>query len=193
MAAVKACGEGAVLCGFAAANLQGLIRGQPPPPQVMTRNDRQIDGVLTSRCRRLDRRDVMIWNGIPCTTVPRTLVDLAAELEPRALNRAYHEAAVTRGTTPEQVERVLARRRNARGATKLRAVLHGDEALLLSKLEEGFFDRFRPSGLPLPTTNRRTGNHHVDLRWPGLTVELVSYVHLGRRLRDVAANRARAA
>src|SRR4051794_29528691 len=37
MAAVKACGEGAVLSGRAAAHLFSLINGPPPPPEVTTR------------------------------------------------------------------------------------------------------------------------------------------------------------
>jgi hypothetical protein len=34
MAAVKACGEGAVLSGLAAAYLLGLVKGKTPPPEV---------------------------------------------------------------------------------------------------------------------------------------------------------------
>src|SRR4051794_15755598 len=36
IAAVKACGEGAVLSGKAAGHLLGLIKGRPPPPEVTT-------------------------------------------------------------------------------------------------------------------------------------------------------------
>jgi hypothetical protein len=69
------------------------------------------------------------------TTVHRTLVDLAAVLEPDELALACHEAEVRYGTKPPQVEAVLGRRPNSSGRAKLRAVLVGDVPVTLSKLE----------------------------------------------------------
>ena len=60
--------------------------------------------------------DATTWRGIPVTTVPRTLVDLAAVLGADELARACHEAEVRHGTGPALVEAVLARRPNAPGA-----------------------------------------------------------------------------
>src|SRR2546423_6047812 len=40
-AAVKACGEGALLSGMAAAHLFGLIKGPAPRPHVTTRTERR--------------------------------------------------------------------------------------------------------------------------------------------------------
>src|SRR5436305_11516044 len=51
MAAVLACGEGAVLCGRAAAHLLGLLRGAPPSPEVSVRTKRRIKGIRTRRSR----------------------------------------------------------------------------------------------------------------------------------------------
>ena len=49
LAAVRACGDGAVLCGFAAGHLHGLLKGSPPPPQVMALVRRnQIFGGLST-------------------------------------------------------------------------------------------------------------------------------------------------
>jgi very-short-patch-repair endonuclease len=72
---------------------------------------------------------------------------------------------------------VLARRRNASGAAKLRAVMSGEAGVLLSKLEKGFVALLREDALPLPQTNRPAGSFYVDCRWPEyrLTVELDSY------------------
>src|SRR5215208_7881513 len=85
LAAVMACGEGAALSGRAAAHLHGLIKGRPPPPEVVTRTERRIEGIPTQRSRTLDPHDVTEVNRIPVTTVPRTLVDLAATLQTEAL------------------------------------------------------------------------------------------------------------
>jgi very-short-patch-repair endonuclease len=84
---------------------------------------------------------------------------------------------VRHGTTPEQVERVLALRPNARGAAFLRATLSGDSPIALSRLEQLFLAAVRQAGLPRPETNRPAGTARVDCRWPEqrLTVELDSY------------------
>ena len=162
LAAVKACGAEALLSGRAAAHLLGLLKGQAPPPEVTTPNKRQIEGVRT---RRGGRRGT-IWRGIPVTIPAETLVDLAAVLDAEELARACHEAGVRHHTTPNQVEAVLARRPNARGAAELRRVLRGDAKVTLSKLESAFLALLRNERLPLPDTNRPAGGRRVDCRWP---------------------------
>src|SRR4051812_1851321 len=47
LAAVKACGPGAVLSGRAAAHLLGLVRGAAPAPEVSTETVRRVRGVRT--------------------------------------------------------------------------------------------------------------------------------------------------
>ena len=103
MAAVKACGAGALLCGRAAAHLWGLVKGSgaatsggDSSPNVGSR------GSTSMRCRGLEpTRTATRRAGIPVTTVPRTLVDLAAALPLDALARACHEAgSAAPSTTP---------------------------------------------------------------------------------------------
>jgi hypothetical protein len=171
MAAVKACGEGAVLGGRAAAHLLGLVRGKPPKPEVFAPTERRVKGITTHRARRGATR----VRGIAVTTVPETLVDLAAFLSADALARACHEAGVRYRTAPCHVDAVLARRPNAPGSKKLRAVMKGDVAVTLSELERMFFQALREAKLPLPVTNKPAGGRRVDCRWPGVTVELDSY------------------
>jgi hypothetical protein len=105
------------------------------------------------------------------------MVDLAPVLSLDALARAFHEAGIKHGTTPDEVEAVLERRPNSPGAAKLRAVLFGDAPVLLSRLERRFLRLLRDHGLPLPETNRRVDGRFVDCRWPQyrLTVELDGY------------------
>lgn len=177
LAAVLAAGEGALLCGRAAAHLLGLVKGTPPSPEVTTRTDRRIEGVRTHRCRLLDARDATTVRGVPVTTVPRTLVDIASELSVDALARACHEAGVRYGTTPRMVEAAVSRRPKRPGTNKLRRIIHGDIHVTLSKLEARFLELLRDEGLPLPITNRPAGTRRVDCRWPEhrLTVELDGY------------------
>jgi very-short-patch-repair endonuclease len=177
LAAVLACGEGALLSGRAAAFLFGLMKGTMPLPEVTTRTERRVNGILTRRRRTRARVDETTWRGIPVTTVATTLVDLAAVLSSDELARACHEAGVRYRTTPSQVEAVLARRPSSAGARRLRRIMSGDTRVALSKLEALFLERLREAGLPLPETNRRVGGRRVDCRWPerGLTVELDGY------------------
>jgi very-short-patch-repair endonuclease len=176
LAAVRACGPGALLSGRAAGHLWGLIKGAAPPPEVTTRTERRITGVITHRARSNDVAGTT-HRGIPVTTVPFTLVALAAQVPSDELARACHEAGVRYGTTPRQVDAVLAKRPRTRGAKQLRRVLHGDTKVTLSKLEQRFLALLEHEGLALPQTNRRAGTRRVDCRWPShrLTVELDGY------------------
>jgi Transcriptional regulator, AbiEi antitoxin len=177
LAAVLACGQGALLSGRAAGHLLGVLRGAAPRAEVIAQAARRVPGVVTRQTRKIDPRDATRWRGIPVTTVARTLVDLAALLPVDELARACHEAGVRHRTTPAQVDAVLARRPNSPGAAKLRQILRGDVRVTLSKLEARFLARLRRAGLPLPQTNRPAGGRRVDCRWAEhrLTVELDSY------------------
>jgi hypothetical protein len=174
-AAVLACGSGAVLGGRAAAHVQRLLPGRPPVPEVLVGRKRRIEGIVVTRCRRLDARDLTRMHRIPITTVPRTLVDLAARVTAEELARAVHQAHVLHGARPPHVEAALSRRSTAAGAALLRDILRG--GALLSRLERAFIALVRSEGLPLPEVNRKKGAHYVDCRWQEhrLTVELDSY------------------
>jgi very-short-patch-repair endonuclease len=174
LAAVWACGKRAVLSGRAAGHLWGILKGATPPPEVTTPAERRVKGVITRRAQRIEPTT---HRGIPVTTVPRTLVDLASHLPLDDLARACHEAGVRHDTTPAQVEAVLVKRGRTRGAAKLRRILTGDVHVTLSELERQFQQRLREADLPLPQTNRPAGGRRVDCRWPEhrLTVELDSY------------------
>jgi hypothetical protein len=177
LAAVLACGPGSLLAGKAAGHLHGLLKHPPSMPVVIAATKRRIPGIRTHRARSPDPRDATTKDGIPVTTVPRTLVDLAAELTEAELARACHEAGVKYRTTPNDVKAVLQRRPRSPGAGNLRRVMSGDIHVTLSKLESRFLATLRHNDLPLPITNRVATAHRVDCRWPEhqLTVELDSY------------------
>jgi hypothetical protein len=176
-AAVLACGEGAALRRRAAGHLLAIVRRPPPRPEVIAPRARRVPGIACARSDRLDPRDVTVHRGIPTTTVPRTLVDLAAVLDDDELARACHEADVRHGVAWPDVEPVLARLPRSRGSARLRAILTGDEPTSLSRLEHLFLAAVRNANLPPPETNRPAGTKRVDCRWPAhrLTVELDSY------------------
>jgi very-short-patch-repair endonuclease len=196
MAAVKACGPRAFLSGTAAAHHLGLLNASQPVPEVTAPTNRTVRGVRTRRSRHIDRRDIANWRGIPVTTVPRTLVDLAAILSEGALARACHEAGIRHRFSPADVLAVLDRRPSSKGARRLRRILFGDVRVTLSKLEARFLERLDDAGLPLPQTNRQAGGRRVDCRWPELrlTVELDGYrYHRSRHAWELDRRREREA
>jgi hypothetical protein len=194
MAAVLACGEGAVLSHRAAAHLLGLVRTRPTTPEVTvpTTAGRQRPGVVIHRVGALPPLDTSTLDRIPITTVPRILLDLAPSATPKDLARACHEAWVRHRTGPDQVEACIARNPRKNGAAKLRRTLGAD--VTLSALEDQFVALLRGHGLPLPRTNVDRHGDKVDCHWPqhDLTVELLSYrFHATRRAFEAAVARRR--
>src|SRR5436309_708253 len=80
MAAVLAAGPGAVLSHRSAAALHGIRRTDRANVEVTAagRSPRKRAGIDIHRSTTLTAADTTIVNGIPCTTVARTFLDLAA-------------------------------------------------------------------------------------------------------------------
>jgi hypothetical protein len=175
-AAVLACGAGAALSSFAAAYLTRILTGPPPPPEVTSLAAKRHPGIAHHRAM-LDHRDTTIYRAIPTTTIPRTIVDLAAKLPLESLALLCHNADVKHHVRPAAVAAAVRRRGWTPGVRNLREIYEGGHRLTLSRLETLFLDALRHHDLPLPHTNRRKGAHYVDCRWPQhrLTVELDSY------------------
>src|SRR4051794_33861863 len=197
MAAIKASGDGAALYNQAAGHLLGLLKSPGwPAPAVLTRTERKIEGLKTRHVRNPHPRDITVVNLIPVTTVPLTLVHLAAVLDDEELARACHLAHVIYRVGPQHVQQVLRRVPRAKGAARLKAIIAGDTKTLLSYLEKGFIAILKVAGLPLPDTNRYTDGHYVDCRWPDrkLTVELLGFrFHNSRFSFDEVGDREREA
>ncbi len=90
------------------------------------------------------------------TTVPRTLLDLAAVLRPDQLERAIEQAEVLRLTDPLSLPAVLRRYPGRRGTASLRTLLAKGRigaTVTRSKLEERFREFVAATGLPRPEVN----------------------------------------
>ena len=98
LAAVMACGHGAVLSHRDAAQLWELRQSSSAVIDVTvpSRAGRiRRRGVRVHRSGRLAPDEVTTRSGIPVTTVARTLLDLADVLDSQALRRAVTEAEYT--------------------------------------------------------------------------------------------------
>jgi hypothetical protein len=96
---VLACGDGALLSGSAAAYLWGILKGRAPMPEVTAPTERSVKGIKTHRSLHMDPRDTAKRCGIPITTIPRTIVDIAPDLTLDELAPVCHEAGVKYKTT----------------------------------------------------------------------------------------------
>ncbi|MGI8659666.1 MAG: type IV toxin-antitoxin system AbiEi family antitoxin domain-containing protein [Thermoleophilaceae bacterium] len=116
VAAVLACGEGAVLSHLSAAALWQLRPVDPSVIDVSVQRGgrRSRDGLRIHRPRRMDARDTTHLRAIPVTTVPRTLIDLAETIARHSLERALDEAEYLNLVHQPDLEAALER---ARGRT----------------------------------------------------------------------------
>lgn len=176
LAATLACGEAAVVSHSSAAELHGLWDRQPVVIDVISGSGcgRGLPGIRWHRGQALWSDEATRHEGVPCTTVARTLVDMAGTLGDRSLRRMVEQAAVSRALDVAAMERSLARGRR-RGAPRLRLLLEpwrhmGDELpRLRSRTEARLLAAVVEHGLPLPRCNallRLEGRTlEVDLLW----------------------------
>lgn len=95
-------------------------------------------------------------DGIPVTTVPRTILDLAAVVSRRQLERAFDEVEVKGLTDRLSIPDLLARYPRRRGSAVLRALLDDDAVMCgitKNELEERFVALLDSHGLPRPRFN----------------------------------------
>ncbi len=176
LAAVLACDEGTVLSHGGAAELLGLWDKRLPVVHVTPPDwsGRKIDGIRWHRVRPPFPDEIEIRNGIPCTTISRTIVDMAGESGWGQLRRLVEQAAIMRLLDVEEIDRVLARGRKL-GAPRLRTILapwremREQRPVLRSRLEARLLPHLIEEGLPAPRTNAklRVEGHplEIDLLW----------------------------
>jgi len=170
MAAVLACGPGAVLSHGSAAALWGIAAKQQARIEVsVSIAHRHRQAGITAHRRRLPDSDLTSCDEIPVTTVVRTLVDIACRLAPGPLERAVNEADRLDLVDPEALRAALDGYRGQRGVARLRKLLDRRTFRLTdSELERWFLPQARRAGLPLPLTRQRLNGFKVDFFWPDL-------------------------
>jgi very-short-patch-repair endonuclease len=157
MAAVLACGQGAVLSHLSAAELWGISRrrrrrteagGGEELPDVhvtvsRTTGTRRRWGIVLHRSSTLTAADSTRRNGIPVTTPTRTLRDLRPLLSPARFSTALREAEFL----------------------GLRVDGRFDSDGTRSDLEQRMLALCRRHHLPRPEVNVRLDRYEVDFLW----------------------------
>jgi very-short-patch-repair endonuclease len=158
MAAVLACGDGALLSHQSAATLHGLLNARAGRIHVTvpSRSSRAHTGIRVHRTTCLAPHDRTKVDGIACTAVPATLLALAATVPGNVLESACNQAEMEGLLDMRAVEELLERRATHPGAARLRATLAVDGLGLdrtKSKLEKRFLRLAGDNGLPPPAVN----------------------------------------
>jgi hypothetical protein len=191
MAAVLAGGEGAKLSHRDGASLWGIRPCSRSLIEVTTpRSQRPRRGIQFHRSS-LPSDEVTTKDGIPVTTVPRTLFDLATVLRPRQLERALGEAEAMRLWDELSLLDLLRRYPRRAGSRAIRAVLEARNAgakVFRSDLEVAFLEFLDRFGFPEPELNAEVEGFEVDAVWREQRVvgraRQPHLSHDGRRLRD---------
>jgi very-short-patch-repair endonuclease len=169
MAAVLACGDGAVLSHRSAAELWGIGHEERGRIDVTIprRSRLQRPGVKVRTRPSLDARCFVRRHGIPVTSPVQTLIDLATELKPLRLERAVNEADKLDVVDPETLRRALDAHKGEPGVKKLATLLDRHTFRLSdSDLEVLFRPLALAAGLPAPLTKHRVLGHEADFFFP---------------------------
>lgn len=188
MAAALAHGPEAALSHAAQLALWELrpLRAGPTDITVPARGRRSSAQIQVHNVRHLDPRDRTARDGIPCTTVARTLLDVAETSPARELRLALQAADRRELLDVGELEATIARNPGRRGIPPLRAAiadLIGPAPWTRSELEREFLALVHEAGLPEPQCNVLVDGDLVDAFWPGarLVIELDGYgFHRGR-------------
>ena len=129
-------------------------------------------GVVVHSLRDVERE---IVNGIPCTTVTQTLLDLAATEPITLVNRSLAQLDYERKLRPTAIRKACGRGRP--GSANLLTALDSympELAHTKSELEDAFLYLCRRFNIPLPQVNTLLHGVEPDCHWPeyGLVVEL---------------------
>jgi very-short-patch-repair endonuclease len=206
MAAVLAAGRGAALSHRSAAGHWGIhYSAQSRIDVTAPRRIRPRPSIVFHQAH-LPADEVTVERGIPVTTVPRTLLDLATVLGPRQVERAVEEAELRRLDDALSLGDLVERYPGRRGTRVIRAILEADRigsTITRSELEERFLAFLETRSLPSPELNVpievRGSWIEVDCVWrrSKLIVELDGHASHGTaaaferdRARDRALNTA---
>lgn len=184
MAAVLACGEGAVISHQTAADAWDLLASASPRIHVTVPSSAGRKGhhdVVIHRRPHLPAASKTERGPLPITTPEQTLLDIALTTKPNRLRKAIDQADHRR-LIDHAILAGLAASRQA-GAKNLRAALQQPPAPTRSEFEDAFLDLCATHEIPRPLINHPVGPYIADFLWPDadLVVETDGYHDHGTR------------
>lgn len=181
MAAVLACGEGAVLSHRSAGQLWGILPKTSAWPEVTRpKGSRPRPGISAHR-GRIPEDEIRVIDGIPVTCLSRTMLDLATRSSRGQIERMMNEAQVQGLTDAMPISSLLTRYPRRSGSAVLRRVLREQanaRGITRKELERRFKEILDATDLPRPQRNAHIAARgrffEVDCLWRSqrLIVEL---------------------
>ena len=174
MAAVLASGPEAVLSHWSAAALWKIRPNSRSTIDVtIPRKSRSWKGIRRHH-KPLPHDEVTAHEGIPVTTVPRTILDLAttesADVVENLLRESEYRRLSDRLSLPDLIERYPGKRGTRKVHLALERLEEEPEGRRHSPLEERFAPYLRRHRLPLPRFNDHivlgADRFQVDCHWP---------------------------
>lgn len=156
MAAVLASGPEAVLSHRTAGQLWRLVPRSSHLPEVTRPRHFRARSRIRAHRSQLPDDERTVVDGIPVTTVPRTILDLTAVGSRRQVERALNEVEVQGLTDRLSIPDLLARYPRRRGSAVLRALLDNSvmgQGVTRNDFEERFVALLDSHRLPRPRLN----------------------------------------
>jgi predicted transcriptional regulator of viral defense system len=171
---------------LSAAWLWDVLRYRPEAIHVTVPARRHTKRSFVVHDARLAAVDRGVREGIPVTSLPRTLLDLATILRPEPLASVLQQAEERKLLDLRPLDELLERVPHHSGAAPLRRALdiyRPQTSFTRSGLEKRFLALVLTAGLPRPRTNFVVGSHELDAYWPErrFAVELDVYETHGSR------------
>jgi hypothetical protein len=167
--------------------LWGLLRSRPGTLHVTSPKARRAKRSFVVHQGDLSDADRTVHEGIPVTSVARTILDLAVGRSARDIRRQIQRGDDFKVFDLREMRAVLARSNGHRGQGRVEAALDGfrpDQVFTRSGLERRFLELVREAGLPEPAMNFFVAGHEIDAYWDAARfgVELDVYETHGSRL-----------
>lgn len=186
LAAAWACGPHGLLSHQAAAQRWGILRSARAvwDVTVPATGRRKIKGIRVHRVRNLHPEDRAEVDGVPVTSLARTLLDLAAAVPMRRLQKAVEAAEREDLLDLRAIERLLARARGHKGRSSLIQALRlyrEPPPFTRSDLERRVHDLCVQAGALVPAFNACVAGYEVDALWEEkkLILEIDTYATHG--------------
>jgi hypothetical protein len=148
--------------------LWGLLRSRPGTLHVTSPKARRAKRSFVVHQADLPDADRTVREGIPTTSLSRTILDLAVDRSTRNIRRQIQRGDDLKVFDLREMRALLARSNGHRGQARVEAALDGyrpEHVFTRSGLERRFLDVVREAGLPEPAMNCFVAGYEIDAWW----------------------------
>jgi very-short-patch-repair endonuclease len=172
---------------LSAAWIWGIIRYRPGTTHVTCPDSRRARRRFVVHAGDLPEADRTVREGIPVTSLSRTILDLAVDRSARDIRRQLQRGDDLKVFDLREMRALLARSNGHHGKARVEAALDGfrpEHVFTRSGLERRFRELVREAGLPEPAMNLFVEGYEIDAWWEAerFGVELDVYETHGSRL-----------